>query len=113
MATPAQNQPAKATNEELSKLSVPAPAAKLTIDERVEVFKKLQALNEKREKLKESLEKIKGFTISRKGGELMKISDNNGNTLTFAHPLVVGELVATAKAKFETLLKEVEAEFIF
>ncbi|NNV57353.1 hypothetical protein [Limnovirga soli] len=114
-AAPKQEQPkAPEQKPELSNFGVPAPAKTPSIEDRMNKFHALGKLLERREKISDAVDSLSDFYISPSGDSCnVRLTDSKGKTFAISHPIVIGEIVAMAKAKLLAELATIDNDFNF
>ena len=109
--------PATEKKQELSQLHVSAPVIQepekptLSIDDIFYKMDMLYSLRDKREKLKDSLDKLTKFKLSSDSRtDNIILSDKNGSTFSTFNPEVIGKTIDWLKEDLTKKIEEVEAQ---
>ena len=91
---------------------VQEPAKSETIEKRLERFAQLERLKERRDQVTEALEDLNNFHLSAAGSASLKLTDSRNTTFAISHPLVIADMVESAKAKLAAEVAAIDAQFL-
>lgn len=90
----------------------PPPVLLPSIEQRLEKFADLKRLAERRLQVTEALEDLEDFHIGTTGGASITLLDSRGTTKKISHPIVVADMVQSAKTKLAVELANIDSQFL-
>ena len=88
------------------------PATPEAIEKRLARFAELERLKERRDQVTDALDDLNNFHLSNAGSASLRLTDSRNTTFNISHPLVIADMVASAKAKLAAEVAAIDAQFL-